>query len=143
MMLRLFEQGPLANSFNFTLGAEGWPGPGPLDPAAGFFANSTVSATKIAIFQCPSDRVNQFQINPGYAGGALSGPIFTKGNYAVSWGNTNWGAQYDNDPLMLTVPAPRRSATMGGSPWPRSPMARATRSSSARSSRGRGMTSAG
>ena len=29
LMLTLFEQGPLANSFNFTLGAEGCPGPGP------------------------------------------------------------------------------------------------------------------
>ncbi len=91
MMLPLIEQGNLANSFNFTLGAEGFYGGG-LAVAAGFFANSTVSATKISSFQCPSDRQNQFQINPGYQGGALSGPIFTKGNYAVSWGNTNWGA---------------------------------------------------
>ncbi len=91
LMLSLFEQGPLANSFNYTLGGEGYAGAG-LAVAEGFFANSTVSATKIGIFQCPSDRVNQFQINPSYAGGALSGPVSSKGNYAVSWGNTNWGA---------------------------------------------------
>ena len=29
-----------------------------------FFANSTVAATKISVFQCPSDRNNSFQINP-------------------------------------------------------------------------------
>jgi len=95
MMLSLFEQGNLANSFNYTVGAEGWEGPGPFDSALGVFVNSTVATTKIAIFQCPSDRVNDFQINPGYAGGALSGTIYTKGNYAVSWGNTNWGGHLD------------------------------------------------
>ena len=93
LMLPMIEQTNLANSFNFTLGSEGYSGPG-LAVAAGFFANSTVAATKISSFQCPSDRENQFQINTAYAGGALSGPIFTKGNYAVSWGNTNWGGQY-------------------------------------------------
>jgi prepilin-type processing-associated H-X9-DG protein len=61
----------------------------------GYFANSTVAQTKISIFQCPSDRAMQFQVNPGYAGGFLSGFQFTKGNYGVSWGNTNWAAQYD------------------------------------------------
>jgi prepilin-type N-terminal cleavage/methylation domain-containing protein/prepilin-type processing-associated H-X9-DG protein len=89
LLLPLIEQGSMANAFNFTLGAEGWSGPG-LAAADGFFANSTVSATKIAIFQCPSDRELKFQITPAYVGGALSGPILTKGNYAVSWGNTNW-----------------------------------------------------
>lgn len=89
-MLPMVEQGNLANSFNFTLGAEG---PLPTNPADGFFANATVAGTKISIFQCPSDRDLKFQITSNYAGGALSGPILTKGNYAVSWGNTNWGQQ--------------------------------------------------
>jgi prepilin-type N-terminal cleavage/methylation domain-containing protein/prepilin-type processing-associated H-X9-DG protein len=89
LMLPLFEQGTMANAYNFDLGAEGYPGAG-LEVAAGFFANSTVAATKIAIFQCPSDRQVLFQITPQYVGGALSGPILTKGNYAVSWGNTDW-----------------------------------------------------
>ena len=93
MMLPQFEQQALYNAFNFTLGSEGWPGPG-LAVADGMFANMTVAQTKISVFQCPSDRINSFQINPGYAGGALSGPIFTKGNYAVSWGNTSWGQQF-------------------------------------------------
>jgi prepilin-type N-terminal cleavage/methylation domain-containing protein/prepilin-type processing-associated H-X9-DG protein len=89
LMLPMIEQGNLANSFNFDLGAEGYPGGG-LAPAAGYFANSTVAGTKISTFQCPSDRELKFQITPQYAGGALSGPIMTKGNYATSWGNTNW-----------------------------------------------------
>ncbi|RUL88410.1 DUF1559 family PulG-like putative transporter [Tautonia sociabilis] len=90
LMLPQFEQQALYDAFNFTLGAEGFAGPG-LAPAEGFFANSTVSATKIGLFQCPSDEERMFQITPQYAGGLLSGPRLTKGNYAVSWGNTNWG----------------------------------------------------
>jgi len=90
LMLPFFEQGVLANAFNFNLGSEGWAG----GPADGFFANSTVAQTKISVFQCPSDRQNSFQINPGYAGGFLSSVIFTKGNYGVSWGNTNWGQNF-------------------------------------------------
>jgi prepilin-type N-terminal cleavage/methylation domain-containing protein/prepilin-type processing-associated H-X9-DG protein len=90
LMLPMIEQGALAAAFNFDLGAEGYPGNG-FEPAAGFFANSTISATKLSTFQCPSDRQLTFKINPAYAGGLLSGPTMTKGNYAVSWGNTDWG----------------------------------------------------
>jgi prepilin-type N-terminal cleavage/methylation domain-containing protein/prepilin-type processing-associated H-X9-DG protein len=99
LMLPQFEQGALANAFNYTVGAGG-----PLiGLPVGFFANSTVTATKIGIFQCPSDRDNKFQITPQYVGGALSGPISTKGNYVVSWGNTQW----DQQPIstnLLSVP---------------------------------------
>src|SRR3954451_14685922 len=52
LMLPLFEQGALANAFNYALGAEG-------PTATGFFgviANATVGTTKLAVFQCPSDR---------------------------------------------------------------------------------------
>jgi prepilin-type N-terminal cleavage/methylation domain-containing protein/prepilin-type processing-associated H-X9-DG protein len=94
LMLPQFEQQALYNAFNFTLGSEGWSGPSPLNAADGMFANMTVAGTKISLFQCPSDRQLTFQINPGYQGGVLSKPIFTKGNYAVSWGNTNWGQNY-------------------------------------------------
>src|SRR5208337_566630 len=59
LMLPYIEQGNLANSFNYQLGAEGPWNPLPM----GFFANSTVGSTKIATFQCPSDRQNTFQIN--------------------------------------------------------------------------------
>ncbi|WP_406698608.1 DUF1559 domain-containing protein [Singulisphaera sp. Ch08] len=94
LMLPQIEQGNLANAFNYSLGSEGWAGPG-LAAVDGFFANSTVSASKISSFQCPSDRQNQFQIIASYQGGMLSKPIMSKGNYAASWGNTNWGAARD------------------------------------------------
>jgi prepilin-type N-terminal cleavage/methylation domain-containing protein/prepilin-type processing-associated H-X9-DG protein len=92
LMLPFIEQGTMASAFNFDLGSEGVPSVigGPLGPALGYFANSTVAATKIASFQCPSDRQLTFRITPQYQGGVLSGPVLTKGNYAVSWGNTNW-----------------------------------------------------
>jgi prepilin-type N-terminal cleavage/methylation domain-containing protein/prepilin-type processing-associated H-X9-DG protein len=86
LMLAQFEQLALYNAFNFNLGSEGPNAPLPL----GFVANSTIGATRLAMFQCPSDAVMTFQISTSYVGGALSGPIFTKGNYAVSWGNTDW-----------------------------------------------------
>jgi len=86
LMLPQFEQQALYNAFNFTLGSEG-----PLTPfPQGFLANTTVGATRVAMFQCPSDTAMTFQIPTAYAGGALSGPVFTKGNYAASWGNTDW-----------------------------------------------------
>ena len=87
MMLPQFEQSALYNAFNFELGSEGPFLPLPL----GFFANSTVGATRVNMFQCPSDRVESYQIPQSYAGGILSGPIFSKGNYAAAWGNTYWG----------------------------------------------------
>jgi prepilin-type N-terminal cleavage/methylation domain-containing protein/prepilin-type processing-associated H-X9-DG protein len=87
LMLPMFEQGSLANAFNYSLGSEGVPG----NPVAGLIANSTVGATKLGLFQCPSDRQIIFNINPAYAGPVLSTFPLTKGNYAVSWGNTSWG----------------------------------------------------
>ena len=87
LMLPQLEQQALFNAFNFSLGTEG---PSPTTPAAGFFANSTVMGTRVGLFQCPADRVRTFQMPTSFAGGALSGPILTKGNYSVSWGNTNW-----------------------------------------------------
>jgi prepilin-type N-terminal cleavage/methylation domain-containing protein/prepilin-type processing-associated H-X9-DG protein len=89
LMMPYIEQTNLANSFNFDLGSEGPAGGNGLP--SGFFANQTVSTTKISTFQCPSDQPRTFRINPGYAGGALSGFSMTKGNYAGNWGNTNWG----------------------------------------------------
>ena len=86
LMLPLFEQGTLANAFNFQLGAEGSGG-------IGLMANSTVASSKISIFQCPSDRQSVFNINPSYAPPFSTIP-FSRGNYAVSWGNTNWGQSF-------------------------------------------------
>src|SRR5262249_41814618 len=80
LLLPQIERQDLANAFNFALGAEG-----PMKPTPqGFFANSTVFATKLGLFQCPSDRSLSFQINPAFMGGILSDPEMTKGNYAVS-----------------------------------------------------------
>jgi len=87
LLLPQIEQQNLYNALNVSLGMEGPMTPLPL----GFFSNFSIAATKVASFQCPSDRNNQFQITPLYAGGALSGPIITKGNYGVSFGNTYWG----------------------------------------------------
>lgn len=98
LMMPYIEQTQLANSFNFDLGSEGPAGGNGLP--AGFFANSTVSTTKISSFQCPSDEPRKFQINPGYAGGALSGFQMSKGNYAGNWGNTDWG-QYNSSNATL------------------------------------------
>ncbi len=90
MLLPQFEQQALANSFNFVLGSEGIPA----NPVAGLIANSTVAGTLLSAFQCPSDSPTKFQIPTSYAGGQLSSFVFTKGNYAVAWGNTNWGQNY-------------------------------------------------
>ena len=94
MLLPQLEQQPLANAFNFDIGQEG-----PLSsiPPLGVPTNSTVSHTKIALFQCPSDRELTFSTSPS----ALPFPVppslqgLSKGNYAVSWGNTQW----DQGPL--------------------------------------------
>jgi prepilin-type N-terminal cleavage/methylation domain-containing protein len=89
LLLPQFEQQPLANGFNFSLGTEGPLLPLPL----GYFANSTVSGTKIDLFQCTTDRDSSFQIAPDFnvnEEGDLSGRVLTRGNYAVCWGNTQW-----------------------------------------------------
>ena len=126
LMLPQFEQQNLANSFNYALGTEGPLAPVPLP---GFFANSTVPATKLSLFQCPSDRENSYQVNPTIAGGYLSGPIETKGNYGVSWGNTYWGQDMPSPSGILTDPVtgrpvnflPSRSASTAISVSTRSP----------------------
>jgi prepilin-type N-terminal cleavage/methylation domain-containing protein len=89
LLLPQLEQQALANAFNYSLGIEG-----PLLPLpVGYFANSTVTATKLGLFQCPSDRATTFQIAPDFNindEGDLSGPVVSRGNYAVCWGNTQW-----------------------------------------------------
>ncbi|MDR3620114.1 MAG: DUF1559 domain-containing protein [Paludisphaera borealis] len=90
LMLPLFDQGAMYNAFNFSIGTEGlMTGAGPL----GFLANSTVLTTKIGIFQCPSDSQNTIDLPTVLASLGLSLPPFqaTKGNYAVNWGNTDFG----------------------------------------------------
>jgi prepilin-type N-terminal cleavage/methylation domain-containing protein/prepilin-type processing-associated H-X9-DG protein len=115
LLLSQIEQGSLYNALNFTLGMEGPKVPLPL----GFFANSSIALTKVSIFQCPSDRNQLFQVNPQYAGGFLSKPLLTKGNYGVSWGNTYWGQDQPpttaaappmTDPITGAVPVFQKSA---------------------------------
>jgi prepilin-type N-terminal cleavage/methylation domain-containing protein/prepilin-type processing-associated H-X9-DG protein len=99
LMLPQFEQQNLASAFNYSLGVEG-----PLPYLTGFFANSTVGATKISVFQCPSDSAVDYKINPTIAGGFLSGPTWSKGNYAANWGNTFWGQDQPSPATILIDP---------------------------------------
>ena len=108
LMLPYIEQASLANSYNFSLGAEG---PMVSSVPIGFFANSTVTTSKIGTFQCPSDRQNQFQVTASFGGGALSGPIMSKGNYAASWGNLYWGQSTLAVPSTLIDPGTGVSPT--------------------------------
>ncbi len=88
LMLPYIDQGPLSNSFNFSIGMEG--------PAVlGFVINSTVFTARINSFQCPSDNPQIFSF------AALSAATFgqfpalpwspSKGNYGVNWGNLDYG----------------------------------------------------
>lgn len=89
LMLPHFDQRPLYDAFNFNLGAEG-------QNFGGLFPNSTVVKNKIGLFQCPSDMAMSYQFSVTIAPPPLavfSPVVFTKGNYAVSWGNTQWGQQ--------------------------------------------------
>ncbi|CAN5892508.1 DUF1559 domain-containing protein [soil metagenome] len=100
MMLPQFEQQALFSAFNFDLGSEGPLATTPL----GFLANSTVGAVKLAMFQCPSDSKLEFQFHPSYLRGGMNGPRFSKGNYAVSWGNTYWGQNLPDPSGILNDP---------------------------------------
>ena len=79
LLLPFLEQQPLANSFIYSLGSYG---PGNL----GFFANSTVTATRLGVLQCPSDGPSTpFQFPGSFLGGALSAsirayPVFVSSN---------------------------------------------------------------
>ncbi|OJW20211.1 MAG: prepilin-type N-terminal cleavage/methylation domain-containing protein [Planctomycetales bacterium 71-10] len=89
LMLPYIEQGALGNAYNYQIGAEG-PETGSIP--MGIFVNNTVSLTKLSTFQCPSDRINQWQVSPDFVPvAAVNALKFTKGNYAASWGNLHWG----------------------------------------------------
>jgi prepilin-type N-terminal cleavage/methylation domain-containing protein/prepilin-type processing-associated H-X9-DG protein len=102
LMLPQLEQQSLYNRFNFTLGTEG-----PVFLGfPGFFANSTVFSFKVGLFQCPSDRDQSFQFQSSFVSGTFAGPTFTKGNYAVSWGNTEWDQLDLTDPVVRNLTSP-------------------------------------
>jgi len=91
LMLPYIEQQTLANAFNYSVGAEGTLQLG--FPFA-YVVNSTVITTKIASFQCPSDSVQTFSMASLAAATGIGGipPInLSKGNYAINWGNTDFG----------------------------------------------------
>jgi prepilin-type processing-associated H-X9-DG protein len=87
LMLPQFEQPGLYSAFNFDTGIEG-----PINSGAppGFAANATVIQNKIDLFSCPSDYQQEFRADLGPGIGLT---IATRGNYTVSWGNTQWGQQ--------------------------------------------------
>ena len=131
LMLPQFEQQALANAFNFSLGSEGRQADAVADAASSpkprsprrSWACSSARATTSSTFQIPT--------------GMRAGPEradHDKGNYAVSWGNTNWGQNYAG----LTVGAQYLQSAFGHngkSASPRSPTALATPSSWPRCSR--------
>jgi hypothetical protein len=89
-MLPYFDQKPLYDAFNVDLGAEG------PNFFSGLFPSSTVVGNKIGLFQCPSDRTMTWGFSTSLSPGPLlvfSSITFTKGNYGVRWGNTQWGQQ--------------------------------------------------
>jgi len=102
MMLPQLEQQAIYNHFNFALGTEG-----PVSLGfPGFFANTTVFGMKIGLYQCPSDRIETFQFQTDFQSGIFSGPTLTKGNYAVSWGNTEWDQLDLTDPPVTNLTSP-------------------------------------
>jgi prepilin-type processing-associated H-X9-DG protein len=91
LMLPYIEQGGLYNAFNAAIGMEGPNIPG---YPAGFLINSTVAATRIPSFQCPSDSPQIFSFTAAAGNSAPLPPLQwqpTKGNYGINWGNTNYG----------------------------------------------------
>jgi len=112
LMLPYIEQSTLYNAFNAALGCEG---PLIANPPPGFTANSTVATTKISSFQCPSDNQQIFSTSVLAAYG-LSGLTWSlsKGNYAVNWGNTDFGqASSGTTSLFAANPALQLQAPFG------------------------------
>jgi prepilin-type N-terminal cleavage/methylation domain-containing protein/prepilin-type processing-associated H-X9-DG protein len=96
LVFPFMEQGNMANSFNFSIGAEG-SGGSPVP--AGLMINSTVVQTRIASAVCPSDIENVFSTDalaqafgaPGASALGLPSFNYTKINYGVHWGNIDTG----------------------------------------------------
>jgi prepilin-type N-terminal cleavage/methylation domain-containing protein/prepilin-type processing-associated H-X9-DG protein len=87
-MLGQFEQQALYNAYNFSIGIEGPPGGDGMP--VGFAINSTIYGTKLSAFQCPSDNERDLTLVWPTNGYPIRG---TRGNYVVSWGNTQWAQQ--------------------------------------------------
>lgn len=94
LLLPWLEQTGFADAFNYDVGVVGAVNYKVPFLIAGVNANYTVVQRNIALMNCPSDQPRPWHMNPAYGGGlgAILGPIaFTRCNYAVCWGNTNWG----------------------------------------------------
>ena len=94
LVFPFMEQGAMANSFNYAVGAEGAGNP----VVIGTMINSTVYSTRVASMQCPSDTTNKWSTGAlaaafGASVSALGIPDFqySKGNYGVHWGNIDTG----------------------------------------------------
>ena len=86
LILPYYEGTTIANAFNYSIGwSDPTAGPGPI--TLGLYANSTVTSTKLAVFQCSSDRDTTFTW-PAPFNASLPGD--SRGNYAANWGNTQW-----------------------------------------------------
>src|SRR5262245_33561802 len=104
LMLPYIEQAPLYASFNASIGVNG-------PSLLGFVINSTVCATRIPSFQCPSDESQVFSFT-AVAANQFPLPPFpwslTKGNYGSNWGTCAWGqgvlTSYSSRNLSLQSP---------------------------------------
>jgi prepilin-type N-terminal cleavage/methylation domain-containing protein/prepilin-type processing-associated H-X9-DG protein len=110
LMLGFIDQAPLYNAFNASIGTEGV-------QYFGFLVNSTVEKTQINSFLCPSDTTQYFSMAylASLAGvGGINWNI-SKGNYAINWGNTDFGQGVNGiDPFFS-------SATLGFQLYRQSP----------------------
>ena len=111
-MLPVFEQQALYNAYNFSTGTEGLLGADGMP--VGVPINSTVYGTKLYAFQCPSDNERDFSTIWPTNGYLIRG---TRGNYVVSWGNTQWGQQDTaGGTPTLNMPVTYRRSAFGHKP---------------------------
>ncbi len=104
LLLPYYEQLTTSNAFNYSLGSSG-PLLGPSGLPLGLFANSTVTVSKLGMFQCPSDRDTPYTWPPPY-NTVIPFPS-TRGNYAVNWGNTQYDQGLQTTNLAgMTLPMP-------------------------------------
>jgi len=114
LTLPYIEGGAMFNSFNFMIGSEG-----PMFYTGypfGWGVNSTIFTSRIGFFQCHSDTPQVFSIAQSAVGAVLSGapPLnYTKGNYGVNWGNTDYGQGQRSDSWFVSNPAAHRRSPFG------------------------------
>jgi prepilin-type N-terminal cleavage/methylation domain-containing protein len=111
-MLPQFEQQALYNAYNFDVGIEGPPGGDGMP--IGLAINSTIYGTKLGAFQCPSDNERDLTLIWPTNAYPIRG---TRGNYVVSWGNTQWAQQNSaGGAATLNLPVTYRRSAFGHTP---------------------------